>query len=160
MQDGYSTLVQQIFQKLNEIKSMIATAESCTGGLISAAITNENGSSTYFDRGFVTYSNQAKMEMLGVKKKTLQQFGAVSKETATEMAQGALQNSKADISVSVTGVAGPTGGTDEKPVGLVYIASLYNDNMICRKYLFENKGRAFIRQETVKSALSMILEQL
>ena len=160
MQDGYSTLVQQIFQKLNEIKSMIATAESCTGGLISAAITNENGSSTYFDRGFVTYSNQAKMEMLGVKKKTLQQFGAVSKETATEMAQGALQNSKANISVSVTGVAGPTGGTDEKPVGLVYIASLYNDNMICRKYLFENKGRAFIRQETVKSALSMILEQL
>ncbi len=100
-------------------KMIVSGAESCTGGLIAAAITSVSGSSQWFDRGFVTYSNEAKMQMLGVNAKTLEVFGAVSEQTAGEMARGALGNSRATIAFSVTGVAGPTGGTATKPVGMV-----------------------------------------
>ena len=139
---------------------MIATAESCTGGLISAAITAESGSSAYFDRGFVTYSNQAKMDCLGVSLETLDTYGAVSEQTAIAMAQGALKNSQAGIALSVTGIAGPTGGTEEKPVGLVYIGCAISDKATAKECHFENNGRAYIREQTVETALEFILENL
>ena len=101
---------------------LLATAESCTGGWIAQTVTTISGSSDWFDRGFVTYSNEAKQEMLGVNLETLTRFGAVSEETAREMAEGALAHSRADIAVAVTGVAGPTGGTAAKPVGMVCFA--------------------------------------
>ena len=101
---------------------MLVLAESCTGGLASAAITEIPGSSAWFDRGFVTYSNAAKIEMLGVSAETLEKFGAVSEETAREMALGAIKHSKAQVAISITGIAGPSGGTPEKPVGTVCFA--------------------------------------
>ena len=100
----------------------IATAESCTGGLLAARITSEAGASACFDMGLITYSNQSKIQMLGVKEQTLHRYGAVSSQTALEMSEGIKKLSGADIGISVTGIAGPGGGTDEKPVGLVYIA--------------------------------------
>lgn len=113
-------LVDQLGKLMMEKNMMLATAESCTGGLLSATITQKPGSSKFFERGFVTYSNEAKMELLGVSKETLEKQGAVSPETADAMAQGALNNSRAHLAVSITGIAGPDGGTEEKPVGLVY----------------------------------------
>ena len=101
----------------------VATAESCTGGLVAGALTEIAGSSDVVDRGFVTYSNEAKQQMLGVPKSTLERFGAVSRETAEEMARGALAQSLADITVSITGIAGPGGGSADKPVGLVHFAA-------------------------------------
>ena len=116
-----SDLVDRLTELLKENNMTLATAESCTGGMISATITHKPGASDIFERGFVTYSNQAKMEMLGVTDVVLSSFGAVSAETAQSMAKGAIENSNAGIAVSVTGIAGPDGGTDKKPVGLVYI---------------------------------------
>lgn len=118
--ENEETLEQVVGQILAEDHLKLVLAESCTGGLIGHRITNRSGSSQYFERGFVVYSNQAKEENLGVPKKILQTYGAVSKETAQAMVKGALQNSTADIAVAVTGIAGPRGGTPEKPVGLVY----------------------------------------
>ena len=158
MPDGFSDLIQEIFAKLEFKNWMLATAESCTGGLISSAITNESGSSAYFDRGFVTYSNEAKMEMLGVSHETLSQFGAVSEQTAIEMVQGALKNSNADIAVSVTGIAGPTGGTPEKPVGLVYIGCATADNASAKAYNFNDMSREEVRENTVSEALKILLK--
>lgn len=116
------TLAEQLglFLKANKLK--IATAESCTGGWIAQCITEVPGSSAWFDRGFVTYSNEAKIQMLGVRPETLASYGAVSAETASEMVAGALDMSEADCAIAVTGIAGPDGGTPEKPVGTVYIA--------------------------------------
>ncbi len=111
--------MKKLIQLLTEKKLTIAVAESCTGGNLSALLTSENGSSVYFDRGFITYSNQAKMDMLGVNATTLKNFGAVSEQTALEMVQGVIKNSSANIGVSITGIAGPTGGTKDKPVGTV-----------------------------------------
>ncbi len=115
-------LAQQLGRLLKEKDLKIATAESCTGGGIAQAITEVSGSSVWFDRGFVTYSNLAKIQMLQVKQESLDEYGAVSEKVAIEMVNGALINSVADIAVSVTGIAGPTGGTELKPVGVVYIA--------------------------------------
>lgn len=113
-------LAKEVFEALKAQNLKLATAESCTGGMISAAITDIPGSSSVLDRGFVTYSNDAKMDMLNVSRGTLEEHGAVSAECAIQMANGALNNSLADIAVSVTGIAGPDGGNNEKPVGLVY----------------------------------------
>ena len=157
MQDGFSTLIQDIFAKLETSNWMLATAESCTGGLISAAITAESGSSAYFDRGFVTYSNAAKIDMLGVQAKTLDAYGAVSEQTAIEMAQGAFKNSQANIAISVTGIAGPTGGSAEKPVGLVYIGCATQDNAFAQQFNFDDMTREDVRGSTVKEALSILL---
>lgn len=113
-------LVEHLSILLVEKNWKIALAESCTGGLLAAAITHRPGSSRVLERGYVTYSNDAKMECLGVSAKTLEKHGAVSNQTAEEMAIGALNNSKADLAISITGIAGPDGGTEDKPIGLVY----------------------------------------
>lgn len=140
---------------------LAATAESCTGGMIVAALTDIPGSSSVVDRGFVTYSNEAKMEMIGVSKATLDAYGAVSEQTALEMAAGALKHSSAGIALAVTGVAGPDGGSDEKPVGLVWFGmALKGKPPVAEKRLFENRGRDFIRRETVRHALDMGLRAL
>lgn len=142
-------------------KIMAATAESCTGGMIAAALTDIAGSSSVVDRGFVTYSNEAKMEMIGVTAATLDAHGAVSSQTAREMAVGALARSHAGIALSVTGIAGPDGGSAEKPVGLVWFGlAVKGRSAISEKRLFENRGRDFIRRETVRHALEMGLKAL
>lgn len=138
----------------------IATAKSCTGGLIAAALTDIPGASCVFDRGFVTYSNDAKREMLGVPAGILQKHGAVSGETARAMVEGALKHSLADLAVSVTGIAGPDGGTKEKPVGLVYIGFGRRDETPqVEKYMFKG-DRASVRTQTVRAALKHALHLL
>ena len=147
---------QQLGKLLQSKDKKISTAESCTGGWISQITTDVPGSSAWFDRGFVTYSNAAKMQMLGVKPETLDAFGAVSAQTATEMANGALQNSDADCAIAVTGIAGPTGGTIKKPVGTVFIAWAYKnqETKVIKKELTGNRFE--IRQQSVKLALKGI----
>ncbi len=138
---------------------MLSTAESCTGGLIAGALTDISGSSAVVDRGFVTYTNDAKMEMLGVTAATLEAYGAVSRQTALQMANGALFRSKAEFSVAVTGIAGPGGGTFEKPVGLVHLAAQRRSGRIIhRQMLYGDIGRDNVRLATVRTALEMLLE--
>lgn len=122
MPNALTELASKLGKLLLERKFKLALAESCTGGWIAQCVTDIPGSSQWFDRGFVTYSNEAKVEMLGVNEQTLQTYGAVSMETAKEMATGALLRSRADIALAVTGIAGPDGGTPDKPVGLVYLS--------------------------------------
>ncbi|WP_429817205.1 CinA family protein [Ensifer sp. B1-9] len=137
----------------------VATAESCTGGLIAGALTEISGSSAVVDRGFVTYSNEAKVAMLDVETATLAAHGAVSRQTAIEMVQGALRHSAADFAVAVTGIAGPGGGSSEKPVGLVHLAaSGRNGEMLHREMRYGDIGRSGIRLATVRSALDMLAE--
>lgn len=140
---------------------MAATAESCTGGMIIAVLTDIPGSSAVVDRGFITYSNEAKMEMLGVSEATLAAHGAVSEETALEMATGAMERSRASIALAVTGIAGPDGGSPEKPVGLVWFGlALRGRPTIAESRIFPNEGRDFIRRETVRTALTIGLKAL
>ena len=135
----------------------VATAESCTGGLVAAALTEIAGSSDVVDRGFVTYSNEAKTELLGVPQSILKRYGAVSAQTAKTMAAGALKNSHADIAVSITGIAGPGGGTKQKPVGLVHFAAARRGGRrIARKRLYGDIGRGRVRQRSVVDALEML----
>lgn len=137
----------------------LATAESCTGGLIAAALTEIAGSSSVVERGFVTYSNEAKIEMLGVDAATLAAHGAVSRETAREMAQGAVSRSNADFAVAVTGIAGPSGGTAEKPVGLVHLAAAGRQGgLLHREMRYGDIGRDAVRLATVRTALELIEE--
>jgi nicotinamide-nucleotide amidase len=137
----------------------IATAESCTGGLVAALLTSIAGSSDVFERGFVTYSNAAKSEAIGVSANLIEQHGAVSAEVARAMAEGALSHSRADLAVSITGIAGPGGGSSAKPIGLVFVGFARRGEMSGRtqRHLFEDRGREFIRNETVHSALSLLL---
>jgi nicotinamide-nucleotide amidase len=136
---------------------MLATAESCTGGLIAAFLTEVPGSSDVFERGFVTYSNAAKSELLGVPANLIDQYGAVSEEVARAMASGALSHSRADLAVAVTGVAGPGGGTAEKPVGLVHLAAARRDGRIVhREIRLGEIGRHAIRLETVKEGFALL----
>jgi nicotinamide-nucleotide amidase len=138
-------------------KLMIATAESCTGGLVAGALTDIAGSSAVVERGFVTYTNEAKQQMLGVPEDILRQHGAVSRETAEAMAKGALSHSPADLTVSITGVAGPGGGTAAKPVGLVHFAAAARGGpLIHRERRFGDIGRAEVRRLSVLEALSML----
>lgn len=137
----------------------IATAESCTGGLIAALVTSVAGSSATFERGFVTYSNEAKHDALGVPNELLAEHGAVSAPVAAEMALGAIRNSAAGAAVSVTGIAGPAGGTEQKPVGLVYIgvATRGEDGAYVEEFRFPDEGRDAIRNDTVRSAFELLL---
>ncbi|MCP5410994.1 MAG: CinA family protein [Alphaproteobacteria bacterium] len=134
----------------------IATAESCTGGLIAGLLTEIAGSSDVVDRGFVTYSNQAKEEMLGVPHDLLESHGAVSEPVAAAMAAGALTRSRAQLAVAVTGIAGPSGGSDEKPVGLVYVAAMRaGGEAVVERHLFGNIGRTQVRFVTIEAALEL-----
>ena len=134
----------------------IATAESCTGGLIAGLLTEIAGSSDVVERGFVTYSNEAKEELLGVSHELLASHGAVSAEVARAMALGALKHARADIAVAVTGIAGPAGGTRQKPVGLVYLAAARGDQVIARECRFGDVGRGAVRLKSVEAALEML----
>ncbi|HZG28176.1 nicotinamide-nucleotide amidase [Ensifer adhaerens] len=152
-------LARQVIDACRVRNIMIAAAESCTGGLIATTLTEIPGSSAVFDRGFVTYSNTSKIEMLGIFPITIKQYGAVSKETAMEMAHGALARSEAGLSIACTGIAGPDGGTPDKPVGLVHIAAKhYNGTLLHRDMHFGEIGRAAVRFATVKTALEMMLK--
>jgi nicotinamide-nucleotide amidase len=158
-------LVEKLLADARVRKLKIVTAESCTGGLIAGLLTEIAGSSDVVERGFVTYSNEAKEEMLGVPSALIRQHGAVSSQVALAMAEGALRNSLANVAVSVTGIAGPTGGTAEKPVGLVYIATRTRPDVTtpleftgttvaeCR---FGDVGRNEVRLRTVETALRML----
>jgi len=138
---------------------MIATAESCTGGLVSGALTAVAGSSAVLDRGFVTYSNEAKAEMLGVSDDLLLRFGAVSEPVARAMATGAITRSRASASVSITGVAGPGGGSAEKPVGLVHFAAVGPGGAVVHvERRFGDAGREAVRMESVRVALGLLLD--
>ncbi len=135
----------------------LATAESCTGGLVAAALTEIAGSSDVVDRGFVTYSNEAKQAMLGVPAATLKRYGAVSAQTAAAMAAGALKNSLADVTVAITGVAGPGGGTKQKPVGLVHFAAASRDGRhAARSRRYGKIGRRRVRERSVAEALELL----
>lgn len=150
-------LATEVLELARKNKYQIATAESCTGGLIIGALTEIAGSSDVVDRGFVTYSNQAKHETILVNSETLENFGAVSKETALEMVDGALNQSNASIAVSVTGIAGPGGGSIDKPVGLVHIAAQkLGTPPIHKKCLFGDTGRENIREAAVIASLKLL----
>jgi nicotinamide-nucleotide amidase len=159
--DDCRDMARRIVNSFGAAGAMIATAESCTGGLIAGMITEIAGSSAAFDRGFVTYSNEAKQEMLGVKSATLEAYGAVSPETAREMASGALARSSARYAVSVTGIAGPGGGSAEKPVGLVYMgfAAEGGESEAVELRWNEDWPRDLIRAATVHAALEALLER-
>lgn len=152
-------LKEKLFSLLCKNNLKISTAESCTGGMIGASITSIPGISAYYECGFVTYSNEAKHKLIGVKKETLEKCGAVSSQTVLEMAQGALLVSGADIAVSVSGIAGPGGGSKEKPVGLVYIGCASKDKSFFERFVFKG-NREEVRQQTVNSALEMIIKRI
>ena len=147
----------RLLQMLRERKWMAATAESCTGGLIAGALTSIAGSSSAVHGGFVTYSNRAKTDMLDVPEKIIEEHGAVSKQTACAMAEGAAKNANTDISVAVTGIAGPGGATPGKPVGTVHFACWYNGRTNHIKRMFGDIGRDEVREETVRVALTLVL---
>ena len=135
----------------------VATAESCTGGLVAGALTEIAGSSDVVDRGFVTYSNEAKQQMLAVAPETLSKHGAVSRETAEAMAHGAISHSNADLAVSITGIAGPGGGSADKPVGLVHFAAAARAGALThREMRYGDIGRGEVRQKSVLQALAML----
>ncbi len=136
----------------------VATAESCTGGLVAGALTDIAGSSDVLERGFVTYSNAAKVSMLAVPQATLDAHGAVSRETAEAMAEGALAHSDADLAVALTGIAGPGGGTAQKPVGLVHFAAARRGSLAQRERRYGDIGRDEVRRRSVLEALAMLEE--
>lgn len=160
MESELFELAEQLGRTLKAGGKTIATAESCTGGWVAQTITDVAGSSAWFDRGFVTYSNAAKVQMLGVSPQTLAQYGAVSAETATEMAAGALAHSDADVAVAVTGIAGPDGGTPDKPVGTVFIAwaDKYGEAKVAKVVKKQLSGnRRQIREQTVRCAIEGVM---
>ncbi|EKD55509.1 MAG: competence-damage inducible protein CinA [uncultured bacterium] len=136
----------------------LVTAESCTGGGLAYFVTHVAGSSDWFERGFVTYSNLAKEELLGVKAATLRQYGAVSEETAREMAEGALRHSKGDVSIAITGIAGPSGGTVEKPVGTVWFGLAGNHAKTKTSVHVLSGNREKIREQSIQIALEKLLQ--
>jgi nicotinamide-nucleotide amidase len=158
-QDSGRLLAQQVGEALKAQGMTLVTAESCTGGGVAQAVTMISGSSAWFDRGFVTYSNTAKEEMLGVAPDTLEQHGAVSEQTVREMAEGALQYSRAQVALSVSGIAGPTGGTPEKPVGMVWFAWATKDTVqaVCHQL---SGDRDAVRVKSVQIALQGVLNML
>ena len=155
-----SNLSVKIVKLLTKKKLTVSFAESCTGGLLASSITSISGSSKVFNMGLVTYSNNAKVKLLKVRKKTITKYGAVSHETCRSMVKNLSKISKSNISISITGVAGPNGGTKEKPVGLVYIGLKKGSKTIIKKYLFKSKKRNSIQKATVNQALKMIVNIL
>ena len=153
-------LSRSIIKKLNKKKLKISFAESCTGGLLSSAITSVSGSSKVFNLGLVTYSNQSKIKVLKVSKKIIRKYGAASEQVCKAMAKNVSKIGKTNMSVSVTGIAGPNGGTRKKPVGLVYVGIKKGNKISIKKYLFKNKGRSYIQKATVNKCLGLILSAL
>ena len=153
-------LSMKLVKLLTKKKLTISFAESCTGGLLSSSITSISGSSKIFDMGLVVYSNISKTKLLKVPKRTIDKYGSVSHQTCLSMVKNLSKISKSNISISITGVAGPNGGTKEKPVGLVYIGLKKGDKTIIRKNLFKNKRRISIQKATVKMALKIILNNI
>ena len=150
-------LSKKVVKLLSKKRLKISFAESCTGGLLSSSITSISGSSKVFTLGFVTYSNLAKINILKVPKKILIKHGAVSYETCSSMVKNINKISKTNISLSITGVAGPKGGTREKPIGLVFIGIKKGNKTLIKKFLFKNKKRSSIQKATVNKALNLIL---
>ncbi len=150
-------LAEQVAHRLLQSQLKLVTAESCTGGWIACEATAIAGSSQWFDRGFVTYTNQSKQDMLGVSAATLQQHGAVSEHTVEEMARGALQHSQADIAVAVSGIAGPTGGSAEKPLGTVWLAWAYGNSIKTSRHSFDG-DREQVREQAVNAGFQGILD--
>jgi len=152
-------ILREIHRLLSRHGLTLAVAESCTGGLLSEALTRLPGSSAYFLLGVVAYSNQAKQEILGTPAKTLGRYGAVSAPIARSMAEKARKKGRCDIGIGITGIAGPSGGTPAKPVGTVFIALKTADRLLCKRFCFSG-SRSGIRRQTVIAALKLLLQQL
>ena len=150
-------LSNKVIKLLTKKKLKISFVESCTGGLLSSSVTSISGSSKVFTIGLISYSNQSKIKILKVPKKLIVKYGAVSYETCLSMVKNLNKISKTNISVSITGVAGPNGGTKQKPVGLVFIGIKKGNKILVKKYLFKNKKRISIQKLTVSKALNLIL---
>ena len=151
-------LNQKVVKLLKRKKLKISFAESCTGGLLSSAITSVSGSSKVFSMGLITYSNRAKTIMLKVPKKIIKKYGAVSIQCCLAMVNNLSKISKTKVCISITGVAGPQGGSKQKPVGLVYVGLKIRNKVIVNRYNFKNKGRVFIQKQTVKKSLNLLLK--
>jgi PncC family amidohydrolase len=152
-------LVNKVSDELKKHQATIATAESCTGGLLAHTLTNVSGSSEYFNRGVISYSNTAKMELLGIPEQLLKNYGAVSKQVAAAMAKAIQQRAQVDIGVATTGIAGPTGGTKDKPVGLVFIGVSTKDTVVVKEFLFSG-DRLANKDNTCTAALELLLETI
>jgi nicotinamide-nucleotide amidase len=159
MQEGRMRVEQAVGTLLIEHNLTLVTAESCTGGLVAHRITNVPGSSSYYLGGFIAYANEAKEALLGVRHETLLAHGAVSEETAREMALGARQRMGADVGVSITGIAGPTGGTPDKPVGLVYIALSTSGAELCERHIWQG-NRLANKEQSAEAALQLLFTYL
>lgn len=157
MMKNTETLEGQIFEKLKQKQLLITTAESCTGGLLSGRLINVAGISSYLKEAYVTYSDEAKQKLLGVSSKTLENYTAVSGQTAYEMAMGGAKAAGADICLSVTGIAGPESEGEQFPAGLVYLGCFYKGTTFCLKKMFSG-NRMEVRNQAVEAALSMLLE--
>ena len=152
--------ISNIIRKLKRKKLKISVAESCTGGMLSSAITSVSGSSKVFSLGLVTYSNESKIKVLKVSKKIIRKYGAVSEQACKAMAKNIARISKSNIAVSITGIAGPSGGSKKKPIGLVYVGVKKGNKISIIKYLFKNKGRSYIQRATVNKCLGLVLSTL
>ena len=150
----------KIIKLLKNKKIKISFAESCTGGMLSSAITSVAGSSKVFNLGLVTYSNESKIKVLKISKKVIRKYGALSEQVCKAMVINVSKIGKTNMSVSVTGIAGPKGGTREKPVGLVYVGIKKGNKISIKKYLFKNKGRSYIQRATVNRCLGLVLSAL
>jgi nicotinamide-nucleotide amidase len=160
-QDEVARMAKALHGRLLEGKLSLVTAESCTGGLIAAAITELPRASFTLERGYVTYSNEAKQSDLGVRAETIKEHGAVSEQTARAMAEGALEHSKAEVAIAVTGIAGPDGGSDGKPVGLVHFAAARRGReTLHREERFGDLGRSEVRRRSVLTAFALVNEML
>lgn len=157
--DDHSLPEESLVSLLRKNHWTICTAESCTGGKVSAKIVNVSGASEVFEQGFITYANSAKEDLLGVSPETLKLYGAVSEQTAEQMCYGAMIKGKADVGIAVTGIAGPGGGTPEKPVGLVYISCCVKGKITVKKCLFSG-NREMIREQSALAVLSLAVEEI
>ena len=153
-------ICKKIINKLSKKKIKIAFAESCTGGMLSSLITSVDGSSKVFNLGLVTYSNESKIKVLKVPKKIIKKYGSVSEQVCKAMVKNVSKIGKTSMSISVTGIAGPSGGTRKKPVGLVYVGIKKGNIINIKKYLFKNKGRTYIQKSSVNKCLGLILNTL
>ena len=151
---------QKVIIALKKNKLNISFAESCTGGLLSSAITSVSGSSKVFKLGLIVYSNDSKIKVLKVPKKIIDKYGSVSEEVCRSMAKNISKICKSKMSVSITGIAGPSGGSRKKPIGLVYVGIKKGNKISIKKYLFKNKGRNYIQRATVNKCLGLILSAL